>query len=199
MMANDNTQQFRIEVQRPDGQIDCKHAPQAALLRSISVSSFSRLRAYVLLSPGARGLEEAHMHARKWILAFGLVLATVPAAGAVLKDPAPGSVSCYCSCKAKDANGADMNYNKIVGGTEGTWSQSRGACQAFTGSSCTAKDGKGNWHTGELQSCDTHVHSARGSNRPQAPAADTLAPAPETPDGGTNRLKLRLKQQRVTQ
>lgn len=139
------------------------------------------------------------MYARHWILAFGLVLATATVAGAVPINPAPGSVSCYCSCKAKDAGGAEMNYNKIIGGTEGTWSQSRASCQAFTGSSCSAQDSKGNWHTGKLQSCDTHVHSTPGSKRPQAPAADTLAPAPQAPDGGTNKLKLRLKQQRVTQ
>ncbi len=139
------------------------------------------------------------MHARHWILAFGLMLAVAPEAGAVPKDPVSGSVSCYCNCKSVDAGGATMNYNKIIGGTEGTWSQSRASCQAFTGSTCTAQDSEGNWHTGELQRCDTHVHSTRGSKRPVAPAADTLAPAPKTLDGGTNKLRLRLKQQRVTQ
>jgi hypothetical protein len=147
--------------------------------------------------PGAS--REARMYARHWILAFGLVLATAPAAGAAQKDPVAGSVTCYCACNAEDANGAEMNYNKIIGGTVGNWTQSRGACQEFNGSSCTAKDSKGNWHTGKLKSCDTHVHSARGSKKPQAPAADTLAPATKTPSGGTNKLKLRLKQQRVTQ
>ncbi len=136
------------------------------------------------------------MSSRNWILSFCLALLTVPSADAAQKKPlVPGSVTCYCGCKAKDENGNEMNYHKIIGGTEGTWSQSRGACKEFSGSRCTAKDRAGNWHVGKLIKCDTHVHRVRGGNKPQAPAADTLAP---TKDGGSNRLKLRLKQQRLT-
>jgi|GEM_PF-4651386 len=137
------------------------------------------------------------MRAGKMAFSVCLVLATAQAAGAAQKDPVPGSVTCYCACNSETADGKETNYNKIIGGTEGTWTQSRSACQEYDGATCTAKDGKGNWHTGKLKSCDIHVHSERPGRKPQAPAADTLAPG--TQGGGTNKLKLRVQPKLLTQ
>jgi len=133
------------------------------------------------------------------IVSVCLVLATAPAAGAAQKDPVPGSVTCYCGCNAENENGDETNYNKIIGGTEGGWTQSRSACQEFNGASCSAQDRNGKWHYGKLKSCDTHVHSERPGRKPQAPAADTLAPGTETQGGATNKLRLRVQPKPLTQ
>ena len=128
-----------------------------------------------------------------------LVLATAQAAGAAQKDPASGSVSCYCSCRSVDENGDRTNYHKVIGGTEGTWTQSRSACQEFNGGNCRGRDRNGNWHPGKLTKCDIQVLSERPGKTPQAPAADTLAPGTETQGGGTNKLKLRVQPKLLTQ
>lgn len=139
------------------------------------------------------------MRAGKMVLSVCLVLAMAPAAGAAQKNPASGTVTCYCGYNSVDENGNETNYHKIIGGTEGTWTQSRAACQAFNGATCVGQDRTGKWHTGILKACDILVHNERPDRKPRAPAADTLAPGTETQGGGTNKLKLRVQPKLLTQ
>ena len=132
------------------------------------------------------------MYSRDWILTFSLVLLMVPTAGAVPKDPAPGTVSCKCKCQYVDRLRQTIAQPKVVGSL-GKWSGTRTSCQAYTGSSCTVIHEDGSKVDGKLDKCNTHVHKKRPPLRPAlkatpmraAPSAPSVRRDPRTKSFGT--------------